>query len=376
MDLMKENLNNIYFQKPCGLNERINKYFLMLEKFFQTKDKTILDKLEQYSFELLPKLNQVVYEFENESNKKSAELKKRERFIFLGTLLTVILEAFFIVLPSIRKINAVEKELKNVNDNLEQTVEEQKQLILQGQKEKEEKDKFFFEQSKLLAMGELIENIAHQWRQPLSVIVTSASAIELMKDTNTLTDKKLISFCQNIGNNAEKLSQTIDSFRDYIQVKSKIVRFDLSTAIEEFLSSIEDILKYSKIRMVLDLEQGIELNTYKNELMQCFMNIFNNSKDAFGSTDEEKIFFISTKKIERNIVITFKDNAGGISNKIIENIFEPYTTTKYKRQGTGLGLFMVYNIIVNGLKGTIKVKNVDYKFEKKNFIGAQFKIKL
>jgi len=375
-NLTTEYIHSKYFDAPNFLDKKIKDYFLKLDEFYNTRDVTVLSDLEKDSFKLLPYLNQIVSAFEKESNNKSEELKKREIIILVGTLLTIIIEFLFIILPAVNKIKNTEGKLRDLNNNLEKIVEKQKELILKEQHEKNKKNKFFFEQSKLLSMGELIENIAHQWRQPLSVIVTAASAIELMHNTNKLTDKKLLKLCSDIENNAENLSLVIDNFRDYVKVKSKKEKFNLKEVIEEFLFTVKDAIKYSKIKVILDLEENIELESYKDELMQCCVSIFNNSKDAFTNSTEENIMIISTKKNDENITITFRDNAGGISKQILNSIFEPYSTTKHKAQGTGLGMYVVYNIIVNGFGGKIKAKNIEFKYKNQNYKGVDIKIKL
>jgi len=106
------------------------------------------------------------------------------------------------------------------------------------------------------------------------------------------------------------------------------------------------------------------------------MNIINNAKDALLSNENEKYIFITIKEDNNYIKIIFKDNAKGISKEIINNIFEPYFTTKHKSQGTGLGLSMTYNIITKGMKGRINVINTTYKYKGKEYKGAEFIISL
>lgn len=113
-----------------------------------------------------------------------------------------------------------------------------------------------------------------------------------------------------------------------------------------------------------------------NELMQCYINLFNNSKDAFKDIEIDKFFFISATAQNNNIVIALKDNAGGIPKEVLPKIFEPYFTTKHQSQGTGLGLSMTYNFITQGMDGTVEAKNVTYEYEGKEYKGAEFVITL
>lgn len=127
----------------------------------------------------------------------------------------------------------------------------------------------------------------------------------------------------------------------------------------------------------MELEDDIKINGYENELTQCLINIFNNSKDALNESEEmNKFIFIKTNKDESYAIIKIKDNAGGIGKKVLSKIFEPYITTKHKSIGTGLGLHMTYNLIVDGMNGTIEAQNINYKYDEKKYLGAEFTIKL
>ncbi|MEA3352720.1 MAG: ATP-binding protein [Campylobacterota bacterium] len=245
-----------------------------------------------------------------------------------------------------------------------------------SQKEIENKNKILFEQSKHAAMGEMIGNIAHQWRQPLSVISTGATGLKLGKEYGEFSDEFFNDTCDAINNNAQYLSKTIDDFRDFIKGDRKKVIFDLNEDIASFLHLVEGSIKNNNINLIEDYEKPIQINSYPNELIQCFINIFNNSKDVLKDIDTDRYFFISTKTENKKAVITFKDNAGGIPQDVLPHIFEPYFTTKHKLQGTGLGLSMTYNLIVEGMDGTIEAANISYEYQQKNYKGAIFTIKL
>lgn len=237
--------------------------------------------------------------------------------------------------------------------------------------------KLFESQSKLASMGEMIGNIAHQWRQPLSVISASATGIKLHKELGIITDDYLLNTCNSINDNAQYLSETINDFRDFIKGERKIKEFDLKENIHSFIHLIEDTLKDHDIHLVLDLEDDISIQSYPNELLQCFINIFNNSKDVFEERNiTDKLFFITTQKQKDSVTISFKDNGNGISQIALIKLFEPYFTTKHQSKGTGLGLSMVYNMIVDGMDGNIEANNVSYEYENKHYKGAEFIITL
>ena len=240
-----------------------------------------------------------------------------------------------------------------------------------------ESERLIAEQSKLVAMGEMIGNIAHQWRQPLSVISTASTGLKIQKEYSTLTDQQFYETCDAINNNAQYLSRTIDDFRDFIKGDRKAIDFKLSDDIESFLHLVEGSIKSNDIKIIKDLEKDITINGYPNELAQCFINIFNNSKDAFKENKiDDRLFFISTDLQANKVIITFKDSAGGIPEDILPKVFEPYFTTKHQSQGTGLGLHMTYNLIVDGMGGAIDVHNLTYEYEGKKYTGAEFTITL
>ena len=233
------------------------------------------------------------------------------------------------------------------------------------------------QQSNLASMGEMIGNIAHQWRQPLSVISTGATGIKLQKGFGSLTDEYLIEACDTINNNAQYLSKTIDDFKDFVKGDGIRELFNLEKNIESFLSLVHGAVISNNINIVLNLDKGIELNNNGNELIQCLINIFNNAKDALADVNvQEKYFFITSYKKDNNVIIELKDNAGGINDKNINRVFEPYFTTKHQKQGTGIGLHMTYNLITSGMKGSIEVNNESYQYKNIEYTGAIFTIQL
>jgi len=226
---------------------------------------------------------------------------------------------------------------------------------------------------KLASMGEMIGNIAHQWRQPLSVISTASTGIILEKEYGILNEDKLIENCNIINNNAQYLSKTIDDFRNFIKGDRSKALFSLKKDINSFLNLVESSIKNYNINVIMDLENDITINGYENELIQCFINIFNNAKDILVEKKiKNKLIFISVFTNKNEVIIKIKDNGGGISEDIISKIFEPYFTTKHQSQGTGLGLNMTYNLIVDGMKGGIEVSNNTYTYKEVDYTGAEF----
>ena len=248
----------------------------------------------------------------------------------------------------------------------------------ENDKYQKQQEKVIAEQAKLASMGEMIGNIAHQWRQPLSVISTGATGMKLQKEFNTLDDDTFNKTCDIINENAQYLSKTIDDFREFIKGNTNPIKFNLKNRTDSFINLVDSTIKKHNIQVILDLEEHIDIKGFPNELVQCFINIFNNAKDALNTQviDDEKYIFISQHIVDNKIIIEFKDNAGGISEDILSKIFEPYFTTKHQSQGTGLGLHMTYNLIVHGMNGNIKAFNDTYTFNNKEYRGAKFTIEL
>ncbi len=239
------------------------------------------------------------------------------------------------------------------------------------------KDELLFEQSKHASMGEMIGNIAHQWRQPLSVISTGVTGMLFQKRYDTLSDEMFVQTCNNINENAQYLSRTIDDFRDFIKGDSTKELFNMKENIDKFLHIVDSVIKDNEIKIILNIEKSLEIEGYPNELLQCLINLFNNSKDAFIEKNSTKRYiFIDITKNENNVDISFKDSAGGINLDIIDKIFEPYFTTKHKSLGTGLGLHMTYNLITTRMNGKVRVMNTTYGYNNDELTGMKFKITL
>ncbi|WP_128998451.1 ABC transporter substrate-binding protein [Malaciobacter molluscorum] len=238
------------------------------------------------------------------------------------------------------------------------------------------KDRLLFKQSKLASMGEMIGNIAHQWRQPLSLISTISTGLKLKIEANLDDKKESIEFLDKLNSTAQHLSSTIDDFRNFFAADKRKEKFSLVSMIEQNLVLLDSIFKTNFINVVLNIDKTLYVNTYKNELTQALLNILNNASDAYKEkkTVEDKYIFIDAYKQNNSAVITIKDNAGGIPENIIENIFEPYFTTKHKSDGTGIGLYMTYQIINEHIYGKIEAFNCRYSYNNRLYKGAVFKI--
>ncbi|PLY09907.1 MAG: hypothetical protein C0626_07505 [Arcobacter sp.] len=236
-------------------------------------------------------------------------------------------------------------------------------------------------QSKIAAMGEMLGNISHQWRQPLSVITTQASSIGLLLDVGKrISDEELLEYSSSIMQQANYLSKTIDDFRNFFTSDSSSKQV---YNLKDIFFKLDDLIKVTYannfIKIINQIDEDINIQLNENILIQAFINIYNNSKDAFiekNVSTDDRYFFSSIKKDKDHVIVTFKDSAGGIDKDNIEKIFEPYFTTKHKSVGTGIGLYMSNQIITKHLKGEIRAINETYKYNDKNYTGAKFIITL
>lgn len=241
------------------------------------------------------------------------------------------------------------------------------------------KENLMAEQTKLAAMGEMLGNIAHQWRQPLNIISMSSSNLKLKNDIGELCSSTLSESLSLILRTTNHLSDTIDTFNDFLKTDKEKSFFNINENIKNSISLVDSFFKNFNIDIILELEEGIFINSLANEFSQAFINILNNAKDAIVlnlKDNEYGLIKIKTKKIDNFIEISILDNAKGIEKDILNKIFEPYFTTKHKYQGTGLGLYMTRKIINSSMGGEITVQNKKFVHNQKKYEGAEFKIKI
>jgi len=244
-------------------------------------------------------------------------------------------------------------------------------------KEKE-KDSIIIQQSRFAAMGEMIGNIAHQWRQPLSSISTISTGTKLRYKNNLICDEELEDAFNKINVHTQHLSSTIDDFREFFSEDRKKEYFSIDEVIEKSISLIDAMYMDNKITLNVKItNKELMLNGSSGELSQVFLNILNNAKDIFLEKDvENKIVLIRVSKNDNMAVICIKDNAGGVPDDIKLKIFEPYFTTKHKSQGTGIGLFMSRKIIEQHYNGTLQCTNDGFDFDEEKYFGASFNIRI
>ncbi len=269
-----------------------------------------------------------------------------------------------------RSLEISSHELRELNNNLEKKIKFEVE-------ESRKKDEKIFHQSRSAAMGEMIANIAHQWRQPLSAISTTASSMKLQLELNISTEAEIVTSFDHILEYTNFLSQTIEDFRGFLDVNEEKQVFSIAKIIEKTMNIIKAVYKENRIEIIFE-KPTIEYKSFgfPNTLAQALLNILNNANDAFTKDIKDKKVFINLSKKNDNNIICIKDTAQGIDETILNKIFDPYFTTKHQSQGTGIGLYMSKNIIENGLEGRIFAGNTKTEYKGKLYEGAYFQISI
>ncbi len=269
-----------------------------------------------------------------------------------------------------KELQSSKNELLKLNESLEDRV---KDVIAQNQ----QKEQLLYQQSKMASMGEMIGNIAHQWRQPIAIISMWANNIKMDIDMDEVNNKNFEKYADNINKQTKHLSQTIDDFRNFFAPNKSKSTFTIKSSIDKTMSLLKASFKTHDIEVIENI-QNIEISTLENELTQAILNIIKNAKDILITLPKsaKKLIFIKIYLKNNKVIIEIKDNGGGIEEDIINKVFEPYFTTKHKSIGTGIGLYMTQSIITKHLDGDISVKNVEYEHEGEKYLGAEFRIAL
>ncbi|HBG06423.1 MAG: hypothetical protein A2075_00430 [Geobacteraceae bacterium GWC2_58_44] len=255
-----------------------------------------------------------------------------------------------------------EQRYRQLSATLEERVE-------QAVEELSQKNRLLIVQSRQAIMGEMISNIAHQWRQPLNTLGLIAQEQQVMHRLGKASGEYIDASVKRTMEILQYMSRTIDDFRFFFRPTKEKVPFRVLDIVEKTRSLLQGSFETMKIRTLVEPADDLEIHGYPNEFSQVLLNILINAKDAFQSRGvAEPLVTIGLHREEGKAVLTITDNAGGIPHRIIDKIFEPYFTTKGPEQGTGVGLFMCKTIIEKNMNGALSVRNVAD--------GAQFRIEM
>ena len=262
----------------------------------------------------------------------------------------------------IEKVHQKTKKLREINNQLEEKIKKEVDENLK-------KDRLLSQQQKMISMGQMIENIAHQWRQPLSLITTSVSGLKIKKMLGDLDDEFFNKTLDSVMNTSQYLSSTIDDFRYFFKPQREKEDFYLENCCNRTIDLLEANFLEKNIKVICTIDD-VKINGYETELIQVLINLLNNSKDALESKEDEKLIFIDILRKNNKAIIKIKDNAGGIDEDILDKVFEPYFTTKHQAQGTGIGLYMCQEIVNKHMNGHIDITNTQFKYNEKIHKGT------
>jgi predicted ATPase/signal transduction histidine kinase len=254
------------------------------------------------------------------------------------------------------------EDYRELSESLERRVKE-------AVEELDQKNRMLVMQSRQAIMGEMLGNIAHQWRQPLNTLALLAQELKITQKFDTLTKEALDANVKKTMEIIQHMSKTIDDFRYFFRPEKEKEHFRLLTVLEKALSLLQGTFQAYNIKIEIVANGDPILAGYPNEYSQVVLNILNNAKDAFISrkTEQPKVVITVASAGEKSVV-TIADNAGGIRPEIMDKIFDLYFTTKGPEQGTGVGLFMSKSIIEKNMHGALSVRNTGE--------GAEFRIEV
>jgi signal transduction histidine kinase len=231
------------------------------------------------------------------------------------------------------------------------------------------KDQAMIQQNGRAALGEMINNIAHQWRQPLNVISLIVQSVKLRFESGMLTSEEMNSDIQDVMENIMHMSQTVEDFRNFFKQDKVKQEFFISEAVNRAMSLVSASLEDHNIKVEIKIDDDATIIGYQNEYSQVLLNLFSNTCDACieRTTSNCRIYIRIARENELS-VLYFRDNCGGIPDDVISKIFEPYFTTRGSDKGTGIGLYMSKMIIEQNMGGHLTARNV--------IGGAEFRIEV
>lgn len=250
------------------------------------------------------------------------------------------------------KLSLQQAQLEELNRTLEKRVN-------QAIAELRQKDELLLQQSRHAAMGEMLNNIAHQWRQPLNNIAIYVQSMQLLKAAGELTDEQIQDDVKHIMEIINYMSKTIDDFRTFFRNEKQMYPFSVKEAVSKAISFVAAQMEHYGITCQLVVHNEVSINGYQTEYIQVVLNILNNAIDALnhsGSQDRRIVVTIS-KDEDTRAVLSIQDTGGGIAPNALPHIFEPYFTTKGPGEGTGIGLYMSKTIIEKHMSGSLSARN-------------------
>ncbi len=289
-------------------------------------------------------------------------------------MVSISLSTIYLSLDILENIKELIVNLNIKTDELKQLNSELEDKIRAEVEKNKEKDKTIYQHSCLASMGEMVGNIAHQWRQPLNAMTVLIQSFAIKNMSGKLTNEFIEAQVKEGLRLSKMMSETIDNFRNFFTPNRSKDYFDLRKVIEDTIN----IARGKDINISLNCNKNIKIYGYQNEFSQVILNLLSNSIDSFDGQKliYDKNILIDIKQKGDNITLSFIDNGGGIDDEIIDRIFGPYFTTKHKATGTGIGLYMSKQIIEKQMKGKLLASNITMNFDHNSYKCAKFEITL
>ncbi len=322
-------------------------------------------------FKLYPNWNWVIAvgvyidDIEKDIATKKEDLKRRVK---TQTIQTVFLFALFLSIGIVLTILLSERiddffkeyraKVKIKSDALIELNETLEKRVLEELERNREQEQLLVQKSRLIALGEMISNIAHQWRQPLSELSSILMNIKFKHSMEKLDAQTMDKKSKEAEIVLNYMSHTIDDFRNFFMPKKDKEEFYIKDAVKSVMTIVSSALEYNNIKVEIDIDENLNLNTYINEYEQVLLNIISNAKDVLiQNKTKNPLIKIFAERVDDNVILYIEDNAGGVKVNPKSKIFEPYFTTKGDSDGTGIGLYMSKIIIDKNMKGKLRVRN-------------------
>ena len=304
-----------------------------------------------------------------EEKKRTEEIREIHKHKLISTItifvVVSIVTAIFlaVVTASFNSIlGGYKTSLRQKNSELEELNKGLEARVSAEVAKSEERQYLLLKQSRLAAMGELISNIAHYWRQPLNAVSIILQDFPIAYTEGEMDEKYVKSNTQKAVSLINDLSKSLEKFRSFFAPDTDKTAFGIISKVKEALSLLSASLEAKEISVSINNTEELESIGHPNEFMQVILNILLNSKDAIVKNKVENgAIDISISKQNGDALITITDNGGGIPEDVIDKIFEPYFTTKFKSNGAGMGLYMSKSIIEESMGGTIEITSVESK---------------
>ena len=278
-------------------------------------------------------------------------------FFFITLLLLTIIKHFTNLHTYLEEsVSEKTKELMTLNNSLEIR-------IAREVENNRKKDNIMFQQARLASLGEMLQNIAHQWRQPLGSLMMIIQSFESKFHTGKLSETFITSRVADAHLLSQNMSDTLEDFRTFFNPNRAKKAFSIKEVIQKAIDLSKYQLEKEEITLELMIKNDLEVFGFKNELIHVLLNLIGNSKDVLSTKSElkTKIIHIIARQTKETIFINVIDNGGGIKSDIISKVFDPYFTTKHKSVGTGIGLYMSKQMVEKHMNGKIGAKNIRHK---------------